>query len=318
MGGRRIAYFSFLLLVGTLHFFYEQYVSKYILCSVLSLPIISLLLSLPAMLLIEAKLIGEREMRQGSYGPLILSIQVKGYLPLSALSFTLSEENLFTHTSNPKEKHCIYGINREQVTLAVNTEHCGVLRYSFGRGWAWDYLGLFAIPVKLGEDAYITVLPKAQIPKPLPDLVEDSALMLRPKAGGGYSEEHELRPYRPGDPLNTIHWKLSSKWDSPIVREPQVLQRKKITLLLNPKQGEALESQLGQLVYLADSLLEQKLPFTVYYGKLRSYIRGDKDIKELLLKILSGIHSGGRAPAFNSDQEILAYRILPQKEVDDA
>ena len=52
---------------------------------------------------------------------------------------------------------------------------------------------------------------------------------MKPKPQG-FSEEHELRPYREGDAINLIHWKLSSKYDEPIVREPQELVRKDIVL----------------------------------------------------------------------------------------
>ena len=37
------------------------------------------------------------------------------------------------------------------------------------------------------------------------------------RAGPG--EDYDLRDYRPGDPMRSIHWKLSSKWDELIVRE---------------------------------------------------------------------------------------------------
>lgn len=33
---------------------------------------------------------------------------------------------------------------------------------------------------------------------------------MKPRVGA-YAEEHELRPYRPGDPMRTVHWKLTAK-----------------------------------------------------------------------------------------------------------
>ncbi|MBR2633811.1 MAG: DUF58 domain-containing protein, partial [Lentisphaeria bacterium] len=42
----------------------------------------------------------------------------------------------------------------------------------------------------------------------------------RPKPGGGYGENYEIRQYRPGDNLNQIHWKLSAKVGDLMLREP--------------------------------------------------------------------------------------------------
>ena len=77
-------------------------------------------------------------------------------------------------------------------------------------------LGLFPIPVKKGGSVTVTVLPDKEIPVPEPALIENSAMALRPKPQG-FSEEHELRPYRDGDPINHIHWKLSLKMDDYIL-----------------------------------------------------------------------------------------------------
>lgn len=147
---------------------------------------------------------------------------------------------------------------------------------------------------------------------PVPQLTEDSAITLKPKPGGGYSEEHELRPYRQGDAINSIHWKLTSKLDVPIVREPQLMKRKRVTLLVDPAPvGDDLESQLGQLLFLTRSMLESKVAFTAYFGSLRQYIREQKDMDIFLKTILSSCKDRGRAPHIRSDQEGLVYRILP-------
>lgn len=66
MTGRRCIYMAFLLLVGTLHFFYEQYISRYMLLFVLCLPVLSLAMSLPAMLTTHVSLSGEREVEKGA------------------------------------------------------------------------------------------------------------------------------------------------------------------------------------------------------------------------------------------------------------
>lgn len=312
MGGRRFIYITFLLLVGVLHFFYEQYISKYMLLFVLCLPVLSLLLSLPAMLTARIQLTGERKVHRGQKASLELEMRCPFILPLYCFTARMGRENLFTGEKTREEKLCLYGITSNTRSITIPTDRCGVVCCTLKRGWAWDYLGLFALPVKLSGDAYITVLPVEEVPVPLPELIENSALTLKPKPGGGYSEEHELRPYRQGDAINSIHWKLTSKLDSPIVREPQLMQRKRITLLVNPvEEGEGLESQLGQLLYLTHMLIEMGVACTAYFGSLRQYIRAQKDVEVFLKTILSSRKNRGKAPHIRSDQEGLVYTIQP-------
>ena len=319
MSGRRFIYIAFLFLVGVLHFFYEQYISKYMLLFVLCLPVLSLLLSLPAMLTARIVLTGERQVRRGQKAALTLEMRCPFVLPLYCFTARMGRENLFTGEKIREEKLYLYGVSNSTQRVSVPTDRCGVVCCTLRRGWAWDYLGLFALPVKLSGDAYITVLPVEEIPVPMPQLIENSALTLKPKPGGGYSEEHELRPYRQGDAINSIHWKLTSKLDAPIVREPQLMKRKRITLLVEPAgEAEALESQLGQLLYLTNLLLEKGVAFTAYFGSLRQYIRAQKDVEVFLKTILSSNRSRGTAPHIRSDQEGLVYAIQPGRQGDRA
>jgi hypothetical protein len=53
----------------------------------------------------------------------------------------------------------------------------------------------------------------------------------KPKLGGGLAEDYDVREYRPGDPVNLIHWKLTSKRDDDVmIREPLVTERGKALL----------------------------------------------------------------------------------------
>lgn len=264
------------------------------------------------MLTTHVSLSGEREVEKGRSASLTLEANCRFWLPLYCFSVRMTRENLFTGEKLSTEKLCLYGVQNSRRSIGVPTERCGVIRCALNRGWAWDYLGIIALPIKTAGDAFITVLPRSEEPVPVPQLTEDSAITLKPKPGGGYSEEHELRPYRQGDAINSIHWKLTSKLDVPIVREPQLMKRKRVTLLVDPAPvGDDLESQLGQLLFLTRSMLESKVTFTAYFGSLRQYIREQKDMDIFLKTILSSCKDRGRAPHIRSDQEGLVYRILP-------
>ena len=82
----------------------------------------------------------------------------------------------------------------------------------------------------------------------------------RPKPGGGFSENHDLREYRPGDSLRLIHWKLASKTKKLIYREPvEALRDKAVVSVSLAGTPEELNQKLGSLLWLSRYLLEKEM-----------------------------------------------------------
>ncbi|MFR5863988.1 MAG: DUF58 domain-containing protein [Acutalibacteraceae bacterium] len=102
-------------------------------------------------------------------------------------------------------------------------------------------------------------------PVPFPRLPdgETAGKRLRPKPGGGFAEEHDIREYRAGDPLNAVHWKLSAKLDELLIREPLIADRGELRLLMDLfGSREALETAFGKLAYIGGELLRRMMAFT--------------------------------------------------------
>ena len=144
------------------------------------------------------------------------------------------------------------------------TEHCGALELLPCRMWISDYLGLIRIPIWKKEAAVLRVLPRPVSVQPPPDVERYRSSTWKPKAGGGYSENHELRLYRPGDQLRQVHWKLSAKTGKLILREPMEALRGRALLILELKgTPEQLDEKLGKLVWLSGYLLDKEIPHFV-------------------------------------------------------
>ena len=77
------------------------------------------------------------------------------------------------------------------------------------------------------------------------------------KKGYDATEVFELREYQPGDSIRTIHWKLSEKFDTVLVREPSDTSSYDILVMFDkPRGGLSVSPQLlkkvqGGYVYLA-------------------------------------------------------------------
>ena len=313
MSSRRFVYLTGLAMGAVFHSLYGQYLSFMLMRFLILLPFISLLVSLPAMLRARVYLSASSASPRGEAAAARLKMDSRFFLPVACLSMTFSGENRFTGDKMNKKKFRYWGVLKEEESLPLPSERCGVITCSLGRVWAWDYMGIFAIPVRRCDPATYIVLPIPQKPQPVPELDQDSAITLKPKPGGGYSEEHELRPYRQGDPLNVIHWKLSSKLDEPIVREPQLMKRKSITLSVTPRgDRRELESQLDQLLYLSTDLVEKGIPHRICFGAhTEAYIKDKNSLDEFLTTVLSGKPDGSRGPVDRNKSDELVYSIRP-------
>lgn len=144
------------------------------------------------------------------------------------------------------------------------TERCCAIRCSIKSAFAYDALGLFRLRLRPVNDAVICVLPQPQRPESLPgySLAVHRAYM--PKYGGGFAEVHDMRAYRPGDSMRDIHWKLSAKTDSLVVREPQrpVYSSVVITIDLEAP-SQSLDGKLASLLWVSGWLLKNNVEHEV-------------------------------------------------------
>ena len=112
------------------------------------------------------------------------------------------------------------------------------------------------------EEKRIYILPKPVEVTGISSLQRQLAHRWRPKPGGGFSENHELRLYRPGDRLNQVHWKLSAKTGKLILREPMEPQRGLVLLTMTLRgTPEELDRKLGRMIWLGNHILCQEIPF---------------------------------------------------------
>lgn len=224
---------------------YREWFSWFLLVMVFLLPGFSLLLSLPALLTVQATLCCPESVRMGV--PARTSLQVKCPLPAPPIRCRVRLHNTLNHTRYVGK-----------VGELIPTEHCGFMIISYEQLVAYDYLGLFSHRLRKDETSHIYIEPKP-IPALLPEGFEGRQVSLwRPKPGGGFSENHDLRQYRPGDDLRNIHWKMSAKTGTLIYREP-IEPAQKGYLLTVTLQGEPeeLDRKLGQLSWLSQSLLQR-------------------------------------------------------------
>ncbi len=314
MNGRRLTYGTLVFILAILHFAYGQYVTFFILLFFLLLPVLSLLISLPAILTSRADLIGGADVERGRATGVRLCLKSRFFLPPEVWKLKVERQNLFLEMRPVRTKIRFFAVREKEVLFTPDTGRLGTLHFRIRSARVCDYLGLFAIPIRRSGPVTLTILPGVEEPVPMPELVEPSDRIMKAKPFG-FSEEHELRPYREGDAVNLIHWKLTEKMDSPIVREPQELMRKNVVLSMDCFSAyESEQSVLEQLRCLADILNEHKIPFILYYGLRSVRIAGDGDFQHFLRSFLSGQIRDEQAQPVTTGNDTIVCRIVPKKE----
>ena len=254
-----------LFLVGAAWLFRLSYIGwlgPWILSVVIVLPLIVLGLSLPSMLALDIQLQAPDyalHSRDASYSVLFSNPRL---FPVHSVVVHLQLQNRYTG-EKWKQNYIFRNIETSRSELPLPTEFCGMICCGIISCDIRDAFGLFSIRRKFKTECRCAVLPDA-VPSGEPVNFEtalSTSHVLKPKYGGGFAEEHELRGYRPGDLPNSIHWKLSSKMDDLIVREALVPENSTIYVVL-VHAGEQ-DHGLEVLRWLSHELLLREEPHVI-------------------------------------------------------
>ena len=256
MARNRIFYGLFLLAAVVFHSFYTGWFSFFLLLFSVLLPVFSLLVSLPAML--RAAYTPQLPLRCfcGQDAQFALQPSSASRLPVSCCRLHLLVCDAVGGTQQA-EWLTLAGTLR--FSLRVVRRHAGQQTFRVDRARVYDALGLVGLPLQLPTACSIAVEPEPLEPAELPNLSQFQYRSYHPKPGGGFSEIHDLREYRPGDSLHEIHWKLSAKTDKLIVREAQEPDRRYVLLTLDLT-GERRDAdrKLAILLWVSRWLLEHE------------------------------------------------------------
>ncbi len=227
---------------------YQMWFAWLTLVAVTVLPVLSLLLSLPVMLSARLQLVLPAAVDRGT--PVSAKLVVSSTLPLPQWSAKLAVGRELTG-------------QRWMLTPGQDlpTEHCGFLDCRVFNPRIYDYLGLFYRKLPVPQSTGVSVRPVAEKAAGLPGRRPSQVLRWRAKRGGGYSENHELRLYQPGDNLRHIHWKLSSKTGKLLLREPLEPDMPPILGICLNGSFQELDDKLGWLLWTAQELLDKSIVF---------------------------------------------------------
>ncbi len=264
-------YLTTLLGCMALYLAHQQWLSWLVLVAVVLAPLFSLIISLPAMLTARVSIRNRGGMPQWTNAPLEMEL----HCPLPAPPYRLRA--VVRHNFSDET-------DRLENGDSLPTGHCGCLEILPKKCRVYDYLGLFSIKIRRPERSTLLLWPRKatlEVPKTLERHISQS---WKPKPGGGYAENHELRLYRPGDNLNQVHWKLSAKMNDYIVREAMEPARGKILLTMDIKgTASTVDRSFSHLQFYGKLLLGYGMAFDLHAltgtGRLHFSVRTDRDLR---------------------------------------
>ncbi len=276
-------------LISSFIFFlcYKMWVSWILLLVVLMVPFLSLIMSLLASRTLKFTsectgnaLIGD---------PAFVNVTVSGIA--SYFSFCKVRMTVTDRMAGKTEKHVFTIHDRGSSQIPVDTSHCGSYTYKLTWLVVYDLFGLFHTKTNLNQTNEVLVKPVPVMPEVMPDMYGFKAKNLRKSKQAG-SEIYDIREYQIGDPLRSIHWKMSAKKDALLVKEPleEYGGHSRVLLRLTGDRDE-MDLHLGQIVFTSRFYIEHETPHRIRVippdkGELAFEVESDTDLERTLVFIL--------------------------------
>ncbi|PWM24626.1 MAG: hypothetical protein DBX44_03835 [Oscillospiraceae bacterium] len=249
-----------------------------------------------------------------------LAVRNPGPFPLMQLRCPLTLENRLTGERFTRMATVsLPPFSSRQIALSVGSAHCGQILLTTGRVRAADLTGLLAFPTRAQGRAITTVLPNTFPLRLLPGLhslsFEESEEYDPSRAGEDVSETYQIREYREGDALRQVHWKLTTKYDNLMIREPGRPIKRSLLLLLDLRRPQGshppaacFDAAAEVAVSLSQALLDAGIVHTVAWetadGPIeRRTVQNIDDLTMSLPGALSG--HGERVPGAEQAAELL-------------
>ena len=157
------------------------------------------------------------------------------------------------------------------INFEIQSSQCGYLILEVSKCYLMDWIGFLPIPCICNAVGKVSVLPDTFAPGislSLSATAKEDADNWSPyKKGMDQTEVFALRDYVPGDSLKQIHWKLSSKKQQLIVREPSLPIEKSLLIFWDKNAREASAKEMDAMAEcmasVCQEILNQGTTFTV-------------------------------------------------------
>lgn len=321
----------FLILIIVCAVFYILYIGDFslVLLAVISaVPLIMLIMLLISKKSISVKFaVKSKTAAKKEIFDIQLCVKNKCPFPIGKAEALIEYYNIFNNEINTLELHFpILPRNSQRVTFQLSSKFCGRLKIRSAYIFIYDPLRIFRFKIGRNISEGIVILPEGHeinaISSTASRLNDESSVLSEHSPGDDPSEVFDLREYLPGDKLNRIHWKLSSKNEDFIVKDYSLPIDSSSVIFLNLHCCENSEftlpiydTLLELLVSFSQLLLENERSHTIVYYSCteKQFVKreiNDTDtlaaaLNELILSLNDDLSANAPNEYFSASREYL-------------
>ena len=255
-----------------------------------------------------------KEEAAGSKGEdVLLPIRVSNPspIPLPRVSCRVRGKNKLT--GEAFEQQLVFSVNaREEsyIDCKIKSDHCGRIEFEVDKIRLYEFFGLLFVPLSTSQKSGFTAMPLsfellllAALERSIPEDTEEYSTK---KAGSDPSEIFQIREYRAGDSIRQIHWKLTQKFDSLLVKDASLPVEQSVLIIFDThrERGRAVspacyDAAAEALISLCQALIDAGVSHRVawrnaYTGLLeQAIVTTSDDIPTVLSGILAAPNDDG-------------------------
>lgn len=320
-----------LVLAGSILFyiFYTAYLSALVLLMVFVAPLLSLLLTLPACFFIRARIRLEKDAAERDEPvPVIVEVENRWVLPCPLVQVRLRCVN---HLGQGPDSSVFSPLELTEST-EVAPRSRAVLRRSLVSRWCGqvevlgakvrlaDPLRLFRLPVaKIKESQQVEILPQLREIGVFPvegSEAPESERYSPYRPGDDPGEVFQVREFREGDSLRRVHWKLSQRMETWMVRDFSQPMEYGLYLLPEPgenPQPEEMNRMMEAFASLSVSMIQQGCIHRVGWMQEDSLHWEDLEDLDSFIAVLGSILSLGKKEGRPALKECVEENEVPRR-----
>ncbi len=298
----RIVYLVVLVILGLFRIAYTGYVAGMLLVIALVLPLFSWFLTLPGAIFTQVYLSVPDQVIRGGEATVTLSLRQSRLFATGTVRGKLRTTSVVTGETKKVKLKSVYD------GFPLDTSHCCQYRCSLSGLRIMDLTGLLPMPVKKVAPVYVTVVPFPEEPPEHPDWNGSTSMVAKPFSGG--ANLYDLREYRTGDTLRSIHWKKSAALDKTVVRDTLEPMERVASIWIDwPADPSGRDLALDQLawclIYLNQNNAGLILRWIDAQGHEQYLTAAQGHLEEIMPRMLAQRAGQRVPPALLKPQEIL-------------
>ena len=224
--------------------------------------------------------------------PVQLVVTNNSIFPVGKAEAHIEYYNIFNNQITDFELYLpIQSRNSQRITFQISSKFCGIINIQTDKIVIFDPLRIFKFNIARNISTKIAVLPEGhEIEGTVcytDRINEESDHFSENRPGDDPSEVFDLREYIPGDKLNRIHWKLSSKKDEFIVKEYSLPIDVPCAVFLDLKCYEdndytlpVFDTLVETLLSVSKFLVENERPHKIIFYNAKQKCFDEKEIND--------------------------------------